>query len=235
MSFRNAILAAASPREIELLRPHLHHATLVASQVLYEPGVPIDAVYFLEAGIASQTADTGDEGQVQVVMTGRESLVGAMSLLNANAISAQLTIMQVSGSALRMQRMDFLNVAAQSPMLRAVFLGEVEGLLIQISQSAACNARHDMSRRLARWLLMAYDRIDHDELPMTQECLARMLGVRRAGVSGAVSVLQEQGLIRQARSRIMLLDRVGLELKSCACYAIATNARKLTGKRPITA
>ena len=224
---RNAILAALPPGDASLLRPHLHRATLVASQVLYEPGVPIDAVYFLESGIASQTADTGDEGRVQVGMTGREGLVGVMSLLNANALCAQHTTMQVAGSALRMQRARFLDVVAQSPSLRAVFLRQIEGLVIQVSQSAACNARHDMTQRLARWLLMAHDRVDGDELPMTQECLARMLGVRRAGVSGVVGLLQKEGLIRQARGRITLVERAGLELKSCACYAIAETARTL--------
>lgn len=218
---RNAVLAGLSAPDAALLRPHLHRVRLVSSQVLYEPGVPIDAVYFLEEGIASQTADTGDLGQVEVGMAGREGLVGATVLLNVRALSAQHTTMQVSGSALRMQRAPFQAAAAQSATLHATCLREVEVLLIQMAQSAACNARHDMSRRLAKWLLASFDRIDSDELPIVQEYLARMLGVRRAGVSGVVGALQKAGLIHQARGRIVLLDRPGLELRSCACYAIA--------------
>ena len=160
-------------------------------------------------------------------MIGREGLVGIMSLLNVNALSAQHTTGQIAGSVLRMQRARFLDVVAQSPSLRAVFLRQIEGLVIQVSQSAAYDARHNMTQRLIRWLLMVDDRVDDDELPMTQEGLARILGVRRAGVSGVVSLPQKGTLIRQARGRVTLVARAALELKSCACYAIVETTRTL--------
>jgi len=218
--FRNEILAALPADVIEAMRPDLMHVDVRTHQTLHERGALIADVFFLESGIASLTADTLDHGQVEVGLTGREGFVGTSVVLNRNAVAVHRAFVQVDGSAYRMGA-DALRAAVErSHALRDHCLRYVEVLMAQTSQVAACNARHTLPERLARWLLMTRDRVDSDELPVTQEFLSVMLGVRRAGVSLAASALQSAGLIRQARGRITILDRDGLEAASCDCYAI---------------
>lgn len=154
-------------------------------------------------------------------------------LLDPEAVSAHRAIVQVPGHALRM-RAEALRVAVeQSPALRDRCLRYLQVLMIQASQSAACNARHEMPERLARWLLMTRDRVDMDELPMLQEFLAQMIGVRRAGVSMVTSALQATGVIRQGRGRITVLDRAGLEAEACDCYRFTEDHRRRIMDVPI--
>jgi CRP-like cAMP-binding protein len=224
-SFRNEILAALSVEDIEFLRPHLTRVSLILRQVLHERGSRIDDVFFIEEGVASLTADTVDEGHVEVGLTGREGLVGSSVLLNPNATSIHQAFIQVDGSAYRLSAEALREAAQRSDTLRDRCLRYVEMLMVQTSQSAACNARHSLPERLARWLLTVRDRLDTDALPMTQEFLAVMLGVRRAGVSLAASTLQAAGLIRQSRGSITILDHTGLSSASCDCYEIIQRSR----------
>jgi len=210
---------------LEHLRPHLKPVTLVLSQILHEVGAPVDDIYFAESGLISLTADTSDNGQVEVGMTGRDGFVGLAALLNPVPISVHRALVQVPGRANRIQAATFRKLVDQSPALRDRCLLYVQVMLVQNSQIAACNARHSLPERLARWLLMSRDRIDTNDLPMTQEFLSYMLGVRRAGVSVVANALQSEGLIRQSRGRITLLDRAGLEAKACACYRIVERSR----------
>jgi len=224
-SLRNELLRSLPTDELERLRPHLKPVTLVLSQILHEVEAPVDDVYFAESGLISLTANTSDSGQVEVGMTGREGFVGLAALLNPVPISIHRALVQVPGRANRIQTATFRKLVDQSPALRGRCLLYVQVMLVQNSQIAACNARHSLPERLARWLLMSRDRIDTDDLPMTQEFLSYMLGVRRAGVSVVANALQSEGLIRQSRGRITLLDRVGLEAKACACYRIVERSR----------
>src|SRR5690242_8193228 len=208
--FQNEILATLPPKDIERLRPHLSRVTLVSGQVLHEHGNLIEDVFFIEAGIASLTADTMDNGAVEVGLTGREGLVGVSALLNPEALSIHRAFVQVPGAAFRMRATVLREAVEQSPVLRDRCLRFIQWMLVQTSQAAACNARHEVAERLARWLLLSHDRIDADDLPLTQEFLSAMLGVRRSAVSMAASTLQAGGLIEQARSRIRVLDRAGL-------------------------
>ena len=124
----------------------------------------------------------------------------------------------------------FRDALAAMPVLRDHCLRYVQFVLVQTAQSAACNARHEMPERLARWLLMSRDRIDSDELPMTQEFLSYMLGVRRAGVSVVANALQSTGAIRLSRGHLTVLDRAGLEEEACSCYRLIEDSRKqITG------
>jgi len=223
--FRNEILAALPIEDIEVLRPNLSRVSLVSRQVLHERGSRINDVFFIEEGLASLTADTVDQGQVEVGLTGREGLVGSSVLLNPNAVAIHEAFVQASGSAYRLNADAFRGVVRRSDTLRDRCLRYVETLMIQTSQTAACNARHNLPQRLARWLLTVRDRLDTDALPVTQEFLAAMLGVRRAGVSLAANTLQTGGLVRQSRGHITILDRDGLAAASCDCYRIIERIR----------
>ena len=229
-AIRNRLLASLPPEEIEHLRPLLTPVSLVFGQVLHERDRRIEEVFFIEQGVASLTADTLDNGQVEGGLTGREGLVGVSVLLNPHAISVHPAIIQIPGAAWRMGAAALRQAVERSPALRDRCLRYVQMLMVQTAQSAACNARHEVAERLARWLLMSHDRVDGDELPLTQEFLSLMLGVRRAGVSVAVSTLQAGGLISQARGRITVLDRASLEAAACECYrVIRQSGEKILG------
>ncbi len=224
-SFHNELLRSLPADELDRMRPHLKPVTLVLSQILHEAEAPIDETYFVESGLISLTANTNDGGQVEVGMTGREGFVGLAALLSPTPASVHRALVQVPGRANRIQTAIFRELVDQSPSLRDRCLRYVQVMLVQNSQIAACNARHGLPERLARWLLMSRDRIDTDDLPMTQEFLSYMLGVRRAGVSVVANALQSEGLIRQSRGRITLLDRAGLEAKACTCYRMVERSR----------
>jgi CRP-like cAMP-binding protein len=222
---RNEILAALPTADMELLRPHLNHMTLVSGQSLYEPDNPITDVFFVSDGVVSLTASTHDSGHVEVGLTGREGFVGTQVVLNPAPYAVHRAFTQVPGNAYRMSAAAFRSAIDQSAILRDRCLRYVETLMVQASQVAACNARHNLPERLARWLLMVRDRIGADSLPMTQEFLSVMLGVRRSGVSVAASTLQAGGLIRVLRGRVMVLDHEGLAAAACDCYRIIQESR----------
>jgi CRP-like cAMP-binding protein len=224
-TFRNEILASLPDDDITALMPMLTRVSLVSQQVLHERETPIVDVFFIENGIASLSADTLDEGQVEVGLTGWEGFVGASVILNPDALSVHRAFVQVNGSAYRMSAVALRAAIERSGRLRDRCLRYVDLLMVQTSQAAACNARHNLPERLARWLLMTRDRVDTHHLPVTQEFLSIMLGVRRAGVSLAASALQTGGLIRQSRGRITIIDNAGLEAASCDCYRIIQQSR----------
>ncbi len=225
-AFRNELLAALPAEELDQLRPNLHPATFVLRQVLHEVGTPIDDVFFPESGLVSLTADTKDTGFVEVGMTGREGFVGTAVPLNAQASAVHQAIVQMPGTGHRLRAPAFRDALAAMPVLRDRCLRYVQFVMVQTAQSAACNARHEMPERLARWLLMCRDRTDSDELPMTQEFLSYMLGVRRAGVSVVANALQSTGVIRLSRGHLTVLDRAGLEQEACSCYRLIEDSRK---------
>ena len=224
--FFNAILAALSEEDVKQLRPHIQRVTLVLEQVLHEAGEQIDHVYFPESGVVSLTADTRDNGLVEVGMTGREGIVGASASLNPDATAVHRALVQVPGSAIRMRTTAFRDMLDRSATFRDRCLRYVQVLMIQVSQTAACNARHELTGRLARWLLMSQDKLDTNEMPMTQEFLALMLGVRRTGVSLIANALQSTGAIRQSRGRITIVDRTKLENEACNCYRLIEDSRQ---------
>jgi CRP-like cAMP-binding protein len=223
--FRNELLRALPADELQRLRPQLMPVTLVVSQVLHEAESPIDEVFFLESGLAFLTADTKDHGLVEVGTTGRDGFVGLPVLLSPEPISVHRAFIQIPGRAYRLRAAVLREMAEALPTLRDRCLRYVQVMLMQNSQIAACNARHDLPGRLARWLLMSRDRIDGNDLPMTQEFLSTMLGVRRAGISVVANSLQGQGLIRQSRGRITILDRARLEERACTCYRMIEHNR----------
>jgi CRP-like cAMP-binding protein len=218
---RNRLLAAFAPVDLEPLRPHLlgRPVHIAQDQVLHVRGEPVRDVFFPETGLVSLTVDTLDGGgSAEVAVTGREGLVGAAVLLDPEAIATHEAVVQIPGTAWRVPAQALCAAVERSPALRERLLRYVQFLMVQTGQAAACNARHSLSRRLARWLLMAHDRVDGDELALRQEAVSLMLGVRREGVNLAAHSLHDSGLIRQARGRITVIDRPGLEAATCGCY-----------------
>ena len=223
--FRNEILARLSSSDLEIIRPSLHRVSLASAQVLHERNSPIADVYFMEEGICSLTADTSDGGHVEVGVTGREGFVGVTAILNPEAIAVHRAFIQIPGSGFRCASAALRTTIEQSPTLRDRCSRCLQMVMLESAQAAACNARHNLPERLARWLLTVRDRVDTDTLPLTHEFLSIMLGVRRAGVTLAAQTLQAGGLIRQSRGRITILDRDGLAAASCDCYRIVRESR----------
>jgi len=213
----NRLLAALAPADLARLRPHLELVLLPQRQVLSEPHTPIEHAYFPQQGFVSLVQPMADKSMVEVGIIGREGLVGSPVLLGVST-SPVTAMVQAPGEALRIPASVLLKEVARSDQLSGVLLRYVQALHVQVSQTAACNGRHTLAERLARWLLMAHDRVAGDDLPLSHEFLAMMLGMRRSGVTVAVAALKKAGLIDNGHARITILDRQGLEEAACECY-----------------
>ena len=222
----NRLLASVPKPEFERLRPWLSRVTLATGRVLHERASRIEDVFFVEEGLVSLMAGTVASGQVEVGLTGRDGLVGTAVLLNPDAIAVHRAMVQIPGAAYRISAASLRQALEWSPTLRDRCLRYVQMLMAQTAQAAACNAKHDLGARLARWLLMSRDRVDTDTLPLTQDFLRLMLGVRRAGVSVAMAALQGGGLVSQTRGRITVHDRAGLEAACCECYHVIRHSHE---------
>jgi len=165
--------------------------------------------------------EDGDSAEVGLV--GPEGVTGLAVLHGGDRDSFEI-IVQVPGTALRMDAAAFREELDRIPALRTILLRYALAHFEQVARTAACNGRHQIDQRLARWLLMAHDRVEGDEFPMTHEFLSMMLGVRRAGVTTAAGALQKAGFIQYERGRIEITDRPGLESAACECYGIARRA-----------
>jgi CRP-like cAMP-binding protein len=215
----NKLIDGLPAPDIERLRPHLETAPLVQKQTINAPGARIEQIYFPTSGVVSMIASLDDGVSVEVGVIGSEGMVGTPVLLGSETASNEAFV-QLSGTALRMPTGALLDEVEQSRTLRLRLLRHAQALSFQIAQSAACNARHVVEERCARWLLAAHDRTEGNELGLTHEFLGVMLGVRRAGVTVAAGSLQRAGLIRYRQGRITILDREGLEEAACECYRL---------------
>jgi len=220
---RNRLLAALPPEDLARLWPRLQPVELVFRSTLQAPEELITAVYFPETGCISRLAPMDDGDSAEVGLIGPDGMVGLAVLLGGDSESFE-TLVQVPGTALRMDAAAFREALEGIPSLRARLLRYALAHFEQVARTAACNGRHNSEQRLARWLLMAHDRVEGDEFPMTHEFMAMMLGVRRAGVTVAARTLQKAGLIRYERGRMEITDRPGLEATTCECYGIARRA-----------
>jgi CRP-like cAMP-binding protein len=160
-----------------------------------------------------------DGTMVEVGIVGREGFVGLALVLGGNSGGIQ-EMVQIAGSALMIPSRTLLEEVERCPTLAARLLRYGQALLIQVSQTAACNGRHTIQERLARWLLMARDRIDDDAVPLSHELLSMMLGARRAGITVALGIFRSAGLIANAQGKIKILDEKGLEAAACECYRV---------------
>lgn len=220
---RNRLLAALPPDVLARLQPRLEPVELALRQILQEPGKPIATIYFPESGWISMMAYMEDGDAAEVGLVGREGFVGLPVLLGGDSDDLEAMV-QAPGTALRMDAAAFREELDRLPAFRTLLLRYALVHLGQVARTAACNGRHQIDQRLARWLLMAHDRAEGDEYPMTHEFLSMMLGVRRAGVTVAAGTLSKAGIIRYERGRIQVTDRPGLENASCECYGITRRA-----------
>ncbi|MBV1798571.1 Crp/Fnr family transcriptional regulator [Siccirubricoccus sp. G192] len=218
-SVRNGLLAALSPEDWAHLEPHLERVELPFDQTIHAAGGPVDAVFFVETGMVSLIVTLEDGEQVEAGVAGSEGLVG-LPLVYGNSHSVTDARVQMEGTALRIEAAAFRAEMDRSAAFRAPLLRYALAFHAQVSLTAACNARHAVENRLARWLLIAHDRAGQDEFPMTHEFISMMLGVRRPSVTIAAGILHKAGLIHYARGRMEILDQPGLEAASCECYHI---------------
>lgn len=215
---RNRLLRALPAEELERLRPRLQPVALPLRTVLARPGHPVEVVYFLESGSVSMIVDLSDGARVEVGLVGAEGLVG-LSLLLGAATSPLQALVQIEGTALKLPAAAFRDALAESPALLALLLQYADSFQFQVAQGSACNSRHLVEQRLARWLLMEHDRAGGDGFPITQEFMSTMLGVGRPAVTVAMGALQRAGLVRTGRGSVRVVNRPGLESASCECYA----------------
>jgi CRP-like cAMP-binding protein len=207
---KNRLLAELSPADLDLLQSEFEPLELKVRTSIEEPNKPIKHIYFFEEGIAS-VVNRGDDGrEVEVGIIGCEGISGAAVALG-NDRSPHHTYMQVAGSAVRISADDFRISLEASATLRKFMLQYVQNFMLQTAGTATANGRANVEQRLARWLLMAHDRVKRDELSLTHEFLATMLAVRRPGVTTALNEVKRRGLIQLERRSVIIVDRKGLE------------------------
>jgi CRP-like cAMP-binding protein len=192
--------------------------SLTVPNTLIAPDTIIQSVWFVESGFVSLVTTLDDGTQAEVGLVGREGMVGT-PLVNGVETAFSEGYVQANGAALQMEATTFRRALDDEPPLRSLLLRYSEAAHAQTTQTAACNGRHGLEQRLARWLLMAHDRIDGDDLPLTQEFLALMLCVHRPSITVVARTLQRAGIIRYGRGHIAVLDRAALEATSCDCYS----------------
>jgi CRP-like cAMP-binding protein len=215
----NRLLAALPDAEYQRLVPHLEYVPLPLKQVLYTMGESIEYVYFPHRAIVSLVSTPKEGSNVEVGLVGNEGMVGIPAALGDN-IATTTAMVQREDSGMRMEASLLKTEFQQGGSLQNLLLWYTQALYAQTSLTAACNALHQLDEKLARWLLLVCDRVESNELQLTQEFISQMLGVRRAGVTEAANRLQTAGLIRYIRGRITILNRQGLEAASCSCYGI---------------
>ena len=216
---RNHLLTVIPPSEFRELKAYLTTVDLRAKDRLAEPNRAIEAVYFPLDAVLSMAAVDRDGVTVEVGSVGCEGMTGLAVLLGAGQSTSRVVV-QVGGQAERMDAAVLQREARRNDQFRRLLHLYVQAFMTQIAQSTACNRLHEAEQRLARWLLICRDRVGRDEMPITQEAMAVMLGVRRATVTEAASGLQRERLIRYRRGVVAIMDRPGLEATTCECYGM---------------
>lgn len=216
---QNHLLAALPTAEFDALAAHLEWVAMPLGKVLYGPGEKLQHAYFpttsivslhyvMESGATAETAGVGNEGVVGV------------SLFMGGETTSSTAVVQTAGHAYRLEGQILKEAFNQAGLMQRLLLRYTQALLTQTAQTAVCNRHHSLEQQLCRWLLLTLDRLPANELIMTQELVASMLGVRREGITEAAGNLQRAGLISYRRGHISVLDRAGLETHACECYAV---------------
>ena len=223
----NRFLATLPPHDFSLLAPHLRTHALERGVMLHDVGEQIERVYFPHSGMVSLVAVMQSGATVETATVGRAGVIGASAALGARTAMAR-AIVQLPGTAAWLSASQLHAAAVQSQAIRDLIVRYHDVLLAQVQQSVACNALHTLDARLCRWLLQTHDCTDGNVIPLTQEFLGQMLGVRRTTVTIAARLLQGAGLIRYRRGHIQILDRAALEDMACECYGVVRqNANKV--------
>lgn len=216
-SIRNKLIAGLAVKDFNRIRPHLERITLPQHKRLLRPSARTEYAYFPESGMVSLILSLEEGHVVEVGLVGNEGIVGVLAGLGTSRISGE-AIVQMPGSGLRMNTDVLRKEIGVNPSIRQMLLRYVQALFCQITQTAACNARHQLPQRLARWLLMANDCTLANEVNLTHEFLSMMLSVRRPGVTDALNELRDAGIIATGHGRITILKRKRLEATACECY-----------------
>jgi CRP-like cAMP-binding protein len=215
----NRLLLSLPPRNLKQLEPNLEFIRCQRQQILLDVDASLDHVFFPNSGVISIVAVYADGNIIEMATIGREGCAGVQAFFGARRSSARLLV-QIPGSAAKMSRATFDRAMKSMPSFRGLMLAYTQAFLEQVLVSVACNGRHSLKQRLARWLLMMRDRSDTDVMPITQDLLAELLGVQRPSLTHAVAELEEVGLILRSRGQITILDRQGLIKASCECYQL---------------
>jgi CRP-like cAMP-binding protein len=218
-AYKNLLLASLPAQEIKRLAPYLSHVNLSTNQTLHDAGAKVDTVFFLEDGICSIVATMESGSTIEVGIIGRDGFVGMAAVLGTGRATNR-AYMQIPGYGFSIKAKALLARCEESAELRSCLLQGVQGLMVQTAQTAACNRVHELEERLARWLMMCYDRMQADYLPITHESLGMMLGTRRTSVTVAAGMLQKAGLIAYSRGHVTIEDRDGLKDVACECYQV---------------
>ena len=218
----NRLLAALPQAEAKRWIPLLEAVDLPLGHVLYESGKTLSHVYFPTTAIVSLLYVLENGSSAEIAVVGNEGMVG-VSLFMGGGSTPSRAVVQSAGAGYRLNAQAIKTESDRSGPVLHLLLRYTQALLTQMAQTAVCNRHHTLDQQLCRWLLLSLDRLQGDELVMTQELIANMLGVRREGVTDGALKLQEAGLIRYTRGRISILDRPGLEARSCECYAVVKN------------
>jgi CRP-like cAMP-binding protein len=215
----NQLLAALPDDVWSRWQGMLESTEMTLGQVMYEPGDTLTHVYFPTNSIVSLLYVMKNGAPAEIAVVGNEGVVGISVFMGGDSTPSR-AVVQSAGQGFRLKSQFLKNeFGANVPVLH-LLLRYTQALITQMSQTAVCNRHHSLDQQLCRWLLLSLDRLQGDELIMTQELIANMLGVRREGVTEGAAKLQLAGLIRYARGRITVLDRAALELRSCECYAV---------------
>jgi CRP-like cAMP-binding protein len=216
---KNRLLAALPEAEWQRWLPQLELVEMPLGEVLYESGGTLSHVYFPTTAIVSLLYVMENGASAEIAVVGNEGLVG-VSLFMGGESTPSRAVVQSAGQGIRLEAQSMKNEFNRAGPTLHLLLRYTQALITQMAQTAVCNRHHSVDQQLCRWLLLSLDRLEGDELVMTQELIANMLGVRREGVTEAALKLQEAGLISYARGHITVLGRAGLEKRTCECYAV---------------
>jgi len=216
---QNHLLAALPPDEAERVCANLEWVPMLLGEVLSEPGIKMQYVYFPTTAIVSLLYVMEDGASAEIAVVGNEGVVG-VSLFMGGETTTSRAVVQSAGHAYRLPGQRLKDAFYRAGPMQLLLLRYTQALLTQMAQTAVCNRHHSVDQQLCRWLLLSLDRLPSNQLVMTQELIANMLGVRREGVTEAAGKLQQAGLIHYSRGHISVLDRAGLEARVCECYDV---------------
>jgi len=216
---KNHLLAALPEAEWQRWLPQLEAIEMPLGQVLYESGSSLSYVYFPTTSIVSLLYLLENGASAEIAVVGNEGIVG-VSLFMGGETTPSRAVVQSAGHGFRLRARIMKEEFNRAGPVLHLLLRYTQALITQMSQTAVCNRHHTLDQQLCRWLLLSLDRLQGNDLVMTQELIANMLGVRREGVTEAAGSLQDAGLIRYVRGHITVLDRPGLEQRTCECYAV---------------
>jgi CRP-like cAMP-binding protein len=216
---RNQLLAALPTSDLGRLTPHLKLVSLSLGEVLYESGIVLHHVFFPIDSIISLLSVMSDGASAEIAVVGNDGVVG-VSLFMGGETTPSRGVVQSAGHAYRLEGALLKSEFYRGDSMQHLLLRYTLALLAQMAQTAVCNRHHSLDQQLCRWLLVSLDRLPSNELVMTQDLIANMLGVRREGVTEAAGKLQQANLIQYSRGRITVLDRLGIESRACECYRV---------------